>query len=305
MRIIKIEEPKILHSYINGNTSVTIYDDGTKVRETEDDDFRPIFPENIDVKITNCCKWGCPFCHENSLPNGEHGDVHHPIFDSLTPGTELAIGGGNIFDHPEIDYFLERLKDRGIISNITVNQKDMYSETKIEKINHWMKNKLVYGVGISWDGTDVEDIIKKLTNPNNVVIHTIAGVHDLTKFKNPHKLKVLILGYKTLRRGVNYKSNNFVDEKIKNFRENIKEIMAKFKVMSFDNLAIEQLDMKNNVSEEDWKNHYMGDDGTHTMYIDLPNNEFASSSTSSIRYKLNGEKDIKNIFKTITQEKKS
>ena len=303
MRLIKIEEPKILHSYINGNTTVTIYDDGTKVRETEDDDFLPVFPENIDVKITNCCGWGCPFCHENSIPGGKHGDVHHPIFDSLTPGTELAIGGGNIFEHPDIDYFLERLKNIGIVSNITVNQKDMYSESKIEKINYWMKNKLVYGVGISWDGTDVDDILKKIYNPNNVVIHTIAGVHDLTKFKNPHKLKVLILGYKTLRRGVKYKSNNSVDEKIAFLKENIKDIMSKFRVMSFDNLAIEQLDMKNNVSEEEWEKHYMGDDGTHTMYIDLPNNEFASSSTSSIRYNLNGENDIKNIFKEIRKEK--
>ena len=53
MRLIKIEEPKILHSYINGNTTVTIYDDGTKVRETEDDDFLPVFPENIEPHITS------------------------------------------------------------------------------------------------------------------------------------------------------------------------------------------------------------------------------------------------------------
>lgn len=53
---------KKLGSYRNGNYDVTIYDDGTKVRRTEEDDFIPEFPENIDVKITDNCQIGCQFC---------------------------------------------------------------------------------------------------------------------------------------------------------------------------------------------------------------------------------------------------
>ena len=48
--LILAKEPKVLHEYINGNTRVTIYDDGTKIRET-DDEFSPIFPEILQKRI--------------------------------------------------------------------------------------------------------------------------------------------------------------------------------------------------------------------------------------------------------------
>ena len=52
---------KILGIYKNGNYQVTILDDGTKIRRTEEDEFIPEFPENADVKITDKCCQGCPF----------------------------------------------------------------------------------------------------------------------------------------------------------------------------------------------------------------------------------------------------
>lgn len=302
-RLVKPNTKILLNTYTNGNSTVSIYSDGTKVRSTEDDEFKPEFPENIDVKITNRCRWNCPFCHEASTPLGDHGDINHPIFDSLVPGTEMAIGGGNIFEHPDIDVFLSKLKERGIIANITINQHDMKIAQRATKVNQWMKANLVYGVGVSWDGTDISDIIKDIYNPENLVIHTIAGVHDLNKLTNKNKLKVLILGYKDLRRGVIYKQNNNVTEKIKQLENNLSNLLKQFKVLSFDNLALKQLNVKNYVTAEVWDSYYMGDDGTHTMFIDLPNNQFASSSTSTIRYDLTSEIDIRDIFNTVINEK--
>ena len=49
--------------------------------------------------------------------------------------------------------------------------------------------------------------------------------------------------------------------------------------MSFDCLAVEQLDIQSQVDEETWKSNYMGDDGKFTMYVDLVNCMFAKSST--------------------------
>ena len=37
-------------------------DDGTKIRRTDEDDFIPSFAENCDIKITDKCSMGCPFC---------------------------------------------------------------------------------------------------------------------------------------------------------------------------------------------------------------------------------------------------
>jgi len=59
----------ILHSYQNGNTLVNLYNDGTKTREYEGEP-KPVFPESIDVKITNYCDAGCTFCHEKSTRLG-------------------------------------------------------------------------------------------------------------------------------------------------------------------------------------------------------------------------------------------
>ena len=64
----------MLKSYMNGNTLVTIYEDGTKVREYDGTPV-PVHPESMDVKITNACDAGCRYCHEKSVPSGKHADL--------------------------------------------------------------------------------------------------------------------------------------------------------------------------------------------------------------------------------------
>ena len=113
----------ILGDYVNGNYYVRIYGDGTKIRENDLDFFEPAFPESFDIKITNQCDMGCPMCHEDSKPDGKHGDILHlPFLDSIHPYTELAIGGGNPLAHPDLIPFLRLCKDRDLIPNITVNK---------------------------------------------------------------------------------------------------------------------------------------------------------------------------------------
>lgn len=167
MKIYKIPEPALLHLYQNGNYDVKIYSDGTKVRTTEDDEFIAQFPENIDCKITNKCDMGCAFCHENSVVDGLHGNINHPILSMLHPGQEIAIGGGNIFEHPDFEEFLIRLKDLKVISNITVNQHHIEIEENLNKVCKWQKEKLVYGVGISYNGSvdSLKKVIKSLYIP--------------------------------------------------------------------------------------------------------------------------------------------
>lgn len=51
--------------YQNGNTTVIIMNDGTKIREYENAP-EILHPESIDVKITDYCDMGCAYCHESS-----------------------------------------------------------------------------------------------------------------------------------------------------------------------------------------------------------------------------------------------
>lgn len=72
----------ILYKYQNGNTTVTILYDGTKIREYENSP-QVVHPESIDVKITNHCNKGCFFCF---LPDSLvlTPDGRRPIKDILT-----------------------------------------------------------------------------------------------------------------------------------------------------------------------------------------------------------------------------
>ena len=117
---------ELLGRYRNGNYVTTILSDGTRIRETNDDEFIPDHAESMDVKITNCCSMSCHFCHEGSIQDGKHGDIMNEKFiDTLYEYQECAIGGGNVLEHPDLIPFLEKLKEKKVIANITVNQIDL------------------------------------------------------------------------------------------------------------------------------------------------------------------------------------
>lgn len=106
----------MIGTFKNGNFRTTIFEDGTKIRFSNEDIFIPNRPENIDVKITNFCNMGCPYCHEDSSINGIHGNIiNSSLFDTIEPYTELAIGGGNPLSHPDLIPFLEKLKEKKLL----------------------------------------------------------------------------------------------------------------------------------------------------------------------------------------------
>ena len=113
----------------NGNYWKILFDDGTLIKFNKEDALIPEYPDSMDVKITNKCDMGCKFCHENSLPDGIHGDIMNAKFiETLLPYTELAIGGGNPLEHPDLIPFLEKCKGLNLICNMTVNQQHFSKE---------------------------------------------------------------------------------------------------------------------------------------------------------------------------------
>ena len=291
----------MIGTFKNGNFRTTIFEDGTKIRFTNEDIFIPSRPENIDIKITNYCDAGCPYCHEDSTVNGIHGDVmNSSLFDTIEPYTELAIGGGNPLSHPDLIPFLEKLKEKKVIANITVNQKHFMQNVSFLK--DLTKKKLIWGLGVSLIKPDI-DFIQTIKMFPNAVIHVIAGVVTLEQLEklSDNGLKILILGYKEFRRGEEYyqEYSDTVNKNIAELKEALSTLIEKFKVVSFDNLAIEQLAVKNLMSENEWNEFYMGDDGKFTMYIDMVNKQFARSSTSKVRYDL--KPTIDEMFRTVKE----
>lgn len=295
---------KLLGMYKNGNVKTTIFDDGTKIRETEDEKFQFDFAESEDIKISNVCSMNCPMCHEGSTPDGKHGDIMNEKFiDTLHPFQEVALGGGNVLEHPDLIPFLQKLKTLKIIANITVNQ--VHFEQSIDLIDRLVNEKLVYGIGVSLVNPTYE-FIKLVKKYQNVVIHTINGIlseSDVERLSG-NGLKMLILGYKQLRRGSDYfeKENDQILQKQKWLYDHLEELPNKFKVVSFDNLAIAQLDVKRILSDEEWNEFYQGGDGTSTFYIDMVDRKFAKSSTATFDKRYELLDNVDDMFHKILEE---
>lgn len=287
---------KLLHSYQNGNSLVSIFNDGTKVRETNDDVFIPTIPESMDVKITNKCSLEnyCKWCHEGSTKDGEHADLMGllPVFNGLPPGVELAIGGGNPLSHPHLVWFLEKLSDMGLITNITINE--LHLSQYVDLIEQLISDRLVNGIGITYSGIDMESLYRLNAMSKNVVYHMIAGVHNVDDVQKVPK--VLVLGYKRIRKGDTFFSSE-VEDNIYQWYTRIPLFLGKVPI-SFDNLALEQLNIKRFLPQEEWDKFYMGDDGSFTFYVDGVKMEYAISSTSTNRQPI-GSMTAISIFKEI------
>lgn len=292
----------LLGKYKNGNFVTYIMNDGTKIRETKDDEFIPDHAENMDIKITNFCNIGCPMCHEGSTTNGKFGDILNEKFiDTLHPYQEVAIGGGDATSHPDLVPFLKKLKEKKVIANMTVNQ--IHFEKKQELIKKLVDEKLIYGLGVSLVNP-TKHFIELIKQYPNAVIHVINGVlkpSDIKALEN-NNLKMLILGYKHLRRGNEYfeTEQNDIEVKQQWLYENLEDIIQKFKVVSFDNLAIEQLNVKRLLTQEEWDEFYMGDDGKVTYYVDMVERKFAQSSTAPFDKRYDLLDSVDDMFKVIT-----
>lgn len=276
---------RLLGVYKNGNYVVKILSDGTKIRETEEDDFIPASAENCDVKITDKCDGGCPFCYEGCTPNGRHGNILNQKFlDTLHPYTEMAINGNDL-THPDLIPFLEKLREKKVVANMTVNQ--IHFERCQYMIRDLVDRNLIFGLGISLKNPTPE-FIQMVKQYPNAVIHTINGILSPSDVEmlSGHNLKMLILGYKQLRRGEDWYATDHENIVVKQMwlKENLESILSKFKVVSFDNLAITQLDVKRLMSDEEWEEFYMGDDSEFTFYIDLVDEQFGKNSLATERF---------------------
>ena len=268
--------------YRNGNVIVSINDKtGTKKRRTEDDEFKPVFPESMDISIGRKCDGGCQFCYEGATPDGPEGDLLNvPFIDTLHPYTEVAINGNSV-NHYQLIPFLEKLKSKKIITNMTVNQ--IHFEEKEDIIADLINKELIKGLGISLKDPTNEFINRVKKYPTSV-IHMINGIHkpaDFIKLIN-QDLKILILGYKDKGRGHLYLENNKkqIEYNMRWLKETlpIMIVFGWYPLISFDNLSLSQLNVKGIIPQKKWDRIYQGEEGSMSMYVDLVDKTFGKSS---------------------------
>ena len=207
----------------------------------------------------------------------------------------MAIGGGNPLSYPYLIELLEKCKNKNLIANITVNKYHFIQN--FEYIYNLYICKYINGIGISV--FDIKDEEIKLIKRINGVCHVIIGVTPIEVMKKlaDNNVKVLVLGYKNFRRGEKHYQDfkNEIDTSINIWSDFVtKAIQEKYySVISFDNLAIKQLNLKEKLSTEEWDSFFMGDDGidgefsSASMYIDLVEQKFALNSCAPINKRYN------------------
>lgn len=316
--------------YRNGTEKLLIGLDGTRIR-IFDRDSVPEYPESIDLKITDCCPYECEFCYEGCTASGRHGTMHKCL-QSLPEFVELAIGGGSILTNPEYeqyfsltDYVNATLHANDFVMTYGNTDGDFWtrdikqesltkcralgvSVTSMENAESvaWVydidyyssENKSVLGnddyfVGHYWADSADDGV--------DTVIHVINGIasEDILKPLYDKGLKLLILGYKTKGRGVEYANESSFAENQMWLYKNIEEVASHFKVVAFDTLALKQLNMKRFLTQEQWDATFMGEDGMHSMYIDLVTQTYGISSTDNRRWPLTD--DIRQMFRHVRE----
>ena len=118
----------------------------------------PEVPELVDMKITDACEHGCPFCYMNSTKNGKHATIEdiRKIVRGFSKKTEFAIGGGNVLLHPQFPQIVEFIKTCGgknHIANITIRYDDIH-RINDKKVLEDAIIKYVDGIGISVQNAD-------------------------------------------------------------------------------------------------------------------------------------------------------
>lgn len=276
--------------YKNGNYFVMLdTDNGTKIRYNNEDELIPHRPESMDITISKYCEVSCPFCYAGCSKDGKHADIMtHSFIDNLEPYTELALNGNEPL-HPDLVPFLNKCRKLKLIPSLTVNQNTFMKN--VDLLKKLSDNKLIYGLGVSLTNPS-EEFIEAVKRFPNAVIHTIAGITEKNEYEAlAHKgLKILVLGYKMVGRGKDWHEHDGdgIAMRINGFKSDISKMIDEnwFNVVSFDNLALEQLDIKSLMSEDKWRHMYMGDDGFATFYVDLVEKKFYKNSMSTNGHKL-------------------
>lgn len=288
-------------TYRNGDFTVHInVKNGTKIRYSSVPSPIADFAENCDVTLTTRCSQGCPFCYLGCSHDGRHADIdRYGFLRHLHPYTELAINGNDL-DHPQLIEFLQSLREQRVLANITVNQAQFMGNVPL--VRSLYDGGLVHGIGVSLSRPD-EAFLDTLGEFPTIVLHTIVGmltrddVKALSDAVRPPKM--LLLGYKRTNRGVSYADTHerMLRENTRWLSDNVMSLADVFPTVSFDNKAVEQLGMRERMSQSDWERRYMGDDGTFTFYLDLVNGKYGLNSMCRVEEMRDiGDKDIDEMF---------
>jgi hypothetical protein len=272
-------------TYTNGNATITLHSDGTRIIDY-DGTLQLDYPLNIDIRVQTKCPLGynpktkqaiCTFCHESATTDGDECDYVLLLskLDGLPAGIELAIGCNMLT--PGLYRFLFECKNRGYICNLTVNQVMLHKY--IDTLKAAAEGGLIRGLGVSYRKFNDVVLPKYILDYENTVFHVICGIddiEDIIKLRDVGVRKILILGEKDF--GFNVGCVDLTGHKHKQWFYKVNRLFKLFEVVAFDNLAIEQLNIKRFIPQDSWCEFYQGE---YSFYINAVTGKYSRSSRSS------------------------
>jgi MoaA/NifB/PqqE/SkfB family radical SAM enzyme len=283
------------------------YAGGGRIRfMTEDGEPVPQYPELIDLRITNQCEHGCPFCFMDSKANQKHADINEleMFVNNLKIMTEFSIGGGNVLLYPELEKLLQFIKRRGHIVNVTINVKDCEKVMTDKKIRS-IFIKYVDGIGVSVFCLDdvktfcqfeefFDNAMKSIRKnddyigDSNFKYMTMHIVPEYLGFEKTMEImdyvrkerrlsRILLLGYKETGRGANCEHTKFTNEHLDKIFKDIYTISVD---TSFANTYADYI--KSHFST---KYTLTENEGEYSMYVDgITMNAYKSSHETDKPY---------------------
>ena len=290
--------------YRNGNAVVTLdLRDGTRIIEYPDNEPLTLqTPLNIDIRVSTQCPYGyntntkkstCAFCHESALVDGQechYGVLQQVLMDAKLPrGTEIALGVNQVTDN--LVQFVKNLYRLGLVVNITMNERYIlqYGDQGLKQMLPY-----VFGLGISYRSLQgCLSLPDWIADYPHTVIHVINGIDNFDDIKELsvkyHKL--LVLGEKDF--GFNRGKVNLDTLEHKQWKSNIMQLTKIFDIVSFDNLGLQQLEIRGKITNEEYKSFYQGE---HSMYVNAVEQYFAPSSRTRNNIKRFSETDLRSYF---------
>ena len=293
---------KQIVGYQNGNTYIELFDDGTRTIQF-DDNIKLDYPLNIDIRVQTKCSFGydpvndktfCGFCHESARVDGVECDYTElsRVLEGLPRGIELAIGSNELTDN--LYQFLITCKLNGFICNLTVNQGHLKRD--LDKLNQVIGLGLIKGLGVSYRDSLKWNVPQEILDYPNTVFHTIVGIDNFQSvldLKEKGVRKILVLGEKDF--GYNKGKVDVNNQSHKQWFWWILKMFDKFDVVSFDNLALQQLSMRRNLTTDGWDSFYQGE---HSFYINAVDGYFSPSSRNSDKTEWK-KTTVKEYFKSL------
>lgn len=256
---------------------------GTKIRFGSSHIGKSINPELVDIKITDYCDRGCPFCYQDSTPDGKHAKLDDIKKIAGILGElqcfEVAIGGGEPTKHPDFAGIVEIFRGQDIASNFSTGTLDWVVDIDPEKLSRG----IIGALGVSaMSPMDVRKIVgARLALPSfDTYIHYVAGSTPINVLENmveelsgTPETVLVVLGYKNVGRGKNFKPYNY--DALPGVL--VKAITQHGLSVSVDTTIISQF--KNSLESLGFdKRTFADDEGKFSMYIDAVNHLWGPSS---------------------------